>query len=119
MLRTGANGYVLKDTDPRELEMAITHIYKYGFYHSELVTGRMLHILQHSEEKDATELNANEAQFLRLCCSELTYKEIATKMGLSPRTIDGYREILFKRFNTTSRTGLVIYAIRAGICPLY
>jgi DNA-binding CsgD family transcriptional regulator len=58
------------------------------------------------------ELNAAELKFLRLVCSDLTYKEIAVEMGKSPRTIDGYRDGLLKKLNVKSRTGLVLYAIR-------
>jgi len=115
MLRNGANGYVLKDSDPEELRFAISEVHRHGFYHSELVTGRMLHILHDSENRMNAEMNDREKQFLEYCCTELTYKEIADKMFLSPRTIDGYREALFKKLNVTTRTGLAIYAIKAGI----
>lgn len=115
MLRNGANGYVLKDSDPEELRVAILEVYKNGFYHSDLVTGRMLHILHDPNGKINIELNDRETQFLVHCCTELTYKEIADLMYLSPRTIDGYRESLFKKLNLTTRTGLVMYAIKAGI----
>ncbi len=115
MLRNGANGYVLKDTDPEDLKVAITRVYKDGFYHSELVTGRMLNILHDPNGRINTELNEKELQFLGYCCTELTYKEIADKMYLSARTIDGYREALFKKLNITTRTGLAMYAIKAGV----
>lgn len=115
MLRNGANGYVLKDSDPEELKNAINAIYKDGFYHSDVVTGRMLHIMHDPEGKVNMELTDREIQFMKFCASELTYKEIADDMGLSPRTIDGYREALFKKLNITTRTGLAMYAIKAGI----
>jgi DNA-binding NarL/FixJ family response regulator len=116
MLRCGACGYLLKDSDPLELERAIRHAYKDGFYHSELITGRMKRMV---DENDKTqELSEKELQFLNLCCSELTYKEIAERMFLSPRTIDGYREALFAKLNITSRTGLAIYAIKTGLITL-
>ncbi len=115
MLRSGANGYVLKDSDPEELRFAISEVYRHGFYHSELVTGRMLHILHDPDNKVNAELNDRETAFLKLCCTELTYKEIADQMFLSPRTIDGYREALFKKLNITTRTGLAMYAIKAGM----
>lgn len=114
MLRSGANGYVLKDSDPAELHQAINKVHKEGFYCSELVTGRMLNAM-HNDEKDPEEISDRELQFLEFCGSELTYKEIAEKMYLSPRTIDGYRENLFRKLNITTRTGLVMYAIKAGI----
>jgi two-component system invasion response regulator UvrY len=115
MLRSGANGYVLKDSDPEDLRIAITKVYKDGFYHSELVTGRMLNILHDPDGKMNIELNERELNFLGLCCTELTYKEIADQMFLSPRTIDGYRESLFRKLNITTRTGLAMYAIKAGV----
>ena len=118
MLRSGANGYILKDNDPEDLRIAITQVYKNGFYHSELVTGRMLHLLHDPEKKAVLDLSERELNFLKLCCTELTYKEIADQMFLSPRTIDGYREALFDKLKITSRTGLVIYAIKAGMVDL-
>ena len=115
MLRNGANGYILKDSDPEELRIAILEVYKNGFYHSDIVTGRMLHILHDPNGKISIDLNERELQFLASCCTELTYKEIADLMYLSPRTIDGYREALFKKLNITTRTGLAMYAIKAGV----
>jgi len=47
-----------------------------------------------------------------MACSELTYKEIAEKMMLSPKTVDGYRRDIFKRLGLRNRVGLVMYALR-------
>jgi len=115
MLRNGANGYVLKDADPSELRNAILQIHEHGFYYSDLVTGRLMKMLQSPGGKADTTLNEKELQFLALCCTEKTYREIAEEMVLSPRTIDGYREALFAKLDVKSRTGLAIYAIKAGI----
>lgn len=113
MLRCGASGYVLKDADPSELNTAIQNIYTQGLYHSDLVTGRMLRAI--NENKSIELLSAKEIQFLSLCCKELTYKEIADIMCISPRTVDGYREALFIKLDIKSRTGLIVYAIKTGI----
>lgn len=119
MLRMGANGYVLKDVEPSELKKAISTIHKDGFYHSEIVTGRLVRLSKETTDDDETDvLTEKEIQFLQYCCSELTYKDIAEKMGHSHRTIDGYRDNLFIKLNIKSRTGLVIYAIRSGIVSL-
>lgn len=117
MLRAGAQGYLLKNVSPAEMQRAITDVYQHGFYHSELVTGRMLRML-HDRKSGKAELNENEEEFLRLCCTELTYKEIAERMYKSPRTIDGYREDLFTKLGITSRTGLVLYALKTGIASM-
>lgn len=57
-------------------------------------------------------LNDREIQFLKLVCSDSTYYEIADEMCVSKRTVDGYRDELFKKLNVKSRTGLVLYAIK-------
>ena len=60
-------------------------------------------------------LKDKEIIFLKLACSELTYKEIADQMCLSPKTIDGYRNSLFMKLNIKNRVGLVMYAIKNKI----
>ena len=56
-----------------------------------------------------------EMSFMRLACTELTYKEIAEQMGLNPRTVDNLRDGLFEKLNIRSRIGLAMYAIRNGL----
>lgn len=119
MLRAGAGGYILKDSQPHVLRAAIESLHKHGFYHSEMVTGKILHqVISKPKETSSTELNAKELQFLKLCCSEMTYKEIADIMQINHRTIDNYRDQLFDKLNIKSRTGLVLYALRTGIATL-
>ena len=121
MLKSGARGYILKDSDPAELKAALQALISKGFYHSELVTGKLIHTINHMDDtdhssvKDVLGLNDREIEFLKLVCTELTYKEIAEKMFLSPRTIDGYRDALFEKLGLKSRVGLVLFAIRNGI----
>jgi DNA-binding CsgD family transcriptional regulator len=59
--------------------------------------------------------NERELEFMKLVCTECTYKEIADRMYLSPRTIDGYRDALFEKLNVRTRVGLAMYAVRNGI----
>jgi DNA-binding NarL/FixJ family response regulator len=113
MIRNGASGYVLKESKPAELLEAIKTIYARGVYINELVSGKLIRSL--TAEEDSLDFTKKELEFLRLCCSELTYKEIADKMFVSPRTIDNYRESLFSKLNLKSRTGLVLYAIQNQI----
>jgi len=76
----------------------------------------MLNNLKKESERRADDnlpkINDRENEFLRLACSELTYKEIASKMFVAPRTVDGYREALFEKLNVKNRVGLVLYAIK-------
>ncbi|MEO8110507.1 MAG: response regulator transcription factor [Ginsengibacter sp.] len=120
MFKAGAKGYILKDCDPAELKTALHSLITKGFYYSEMVTGKLIHTINSmgSEDSDVTnvvQLSEREINFLKLVCTECTYKEIAEKMFLSPRTIDGYRDDLFQKLNAKTRVGLVMYAIRNGI----
>lgn len=120
MLHSGARGYVLKDCEPEELTLAIEVLADKGIYHSELVSSKLMHKLQDGPAMtpqgnlipSRAQLTEKEKEFLRLNCSEMTYKEIAAKMGISPRTVDGYRDQLFEKLEIKSRVGLVLYAIK-------
>jgi len=123
MFKAGAKGYILKDSEPPELKKALDSVHEKGYYYSELVTGRLIHSInkmdaENSEAKNQTELSDREKEFLKLACTEMTYKEIAEKMFLSPRTIDGYRDALFEKLQMKTRVGLVMYAIKNGIVTI-
>jgi two-component system, NarL family, invasion response regulator UvrY len=122
MLRNGARGYILKDINPTELKTAIADVLSKGYYYSDLVSGNLLHSIQQSNDdtnnddiQKVLQLKDRDIEFLRLTCSEKTYKEIADQMGVSPRTIDGYRDELFERLGIKSRIGLVLFTIKNGI----
>jgi two-component system, NarL family, invasion response regulator UvrY len=123
MLRNGARGYLLKDTEPKEFKQALDAIMQKGFYYSELVTGKLIHAVnsitdEGNELASSIKLSDREIEFLKLICTEMTYREIAEKMFLSPRTIDGYRDALFEKLNIKTRTGLVIFAIKNNLVQL-
>jgi len=123
MLKNGVKGYILKDADPAELKVALESVINKGFYYSELVTGKLIHTINtldipEHQIRHVLRLNDRELEFLKLACTECTYKEIAEQMYLSPRTIDGYRDTLFEKLNVKTRVGLVLYAIRNGIVAI-
>ena len=123
MLRCGARGYVFKNTEPEILKAAIEEVMEKGFYHSNTVYESMVRPVEDPHNREEGEahdipLTPKEMEFLKQICSELTYKEIAARMSLSPRTLDSYRDILFEKLNIRSRVGLVLYAIRHGIVKI-
>lgn len=123
MIRNGAKGYVLKDCDPSELKTAIQSVLQKGFYHSELVSSKLIHGLSKENEDDKSSpnklaLNEKELEFLKWVCTDLSYKEIADKMHVSPRTVDGYRDTLHEKLEVKSRVGMALFAIKKGIVPL-
>ncbi|WP_443945713.1 response regulator [Pedobacter sp. AW1-32] len=110
MLKSGASGYMLKESTPSDLMIAIRAVAEKGFYVNELVSGRLFVALKEDEQKP--NFTEKELTFLQYCSSEMTYKEIADLMHISPRTVDNYRESLFAKLNIKSRTGLVVYGIK-------
>jgi two-component system, NarL family, invasion response regulator UvrY len=120
MFRLGVTGYLLKNTDADELKKALDSVINKNVYLSEYVSAKLVSGLHTDtgENIKPTILNEREKEFLRLACTELTYKDIAEKMNLSPRTVDDYRQSLFTRLKVHSRVGLVLYAIRNGIAEV-
>jgi two-component system, NarL family, invasion response regulator UvrY len=123
MIKNGAKGYILKDSSPPELKTALDSVVSKGFHYSERVTGKLIHSINQMDEEDNTtkqvlNLNDKEVEFLKLVGTEMTYKEIAQQMHLSPRTIDGYRDNLFDKLNIKSRVGLVMFAIKNGVIQM-
>ncbi len=118
MLRKGAKGYLLKDIHPEILNTALQELMDKGYYHSEKVSETLLHSLNPDEELGLLDFKENELTFIQLACSEMTYKEIADIMGLSPKTIDGYRHDLFNRLKIKNRVGLVIFALKKNLIKL-
>lgn len=113
MITNGAKGYLLKDTHPTAFKEALLEVYNRGFYYSEMVSGYLINKLGNHDIKIT--LKEREVEFIKLACTEKTYKEIADGMCLSPKTIDGYRENLFQKLEIKTRIGLVLYAIKNKI----
>jgi two-component system invasion response regulator UvrY len=119
MVKLGVQGYLSKDIEVSDVHAALDAISAKGFYFTEQVTGVMAQSMQNEGLKKPEEhwntMSENEREFLKLACTEYTYHQIADKMRLSPKTIDGYREDLFKRFNVKSRVVLALFAVRNGL----
>lgn len=119
MLKFGVKGFIGKDIEPKELKMALTKIFSNGFYYTDRMTEHLINSLQHPDDTEGIEkLTDNEIKFLKLACSEDTYSQIASKMSLSPKTIDGYRESVFNKLRVKSRVGLVLFSIKSNLVKL-
>lgn len=112
MIRAGAKGYLLKDTEKSVLENALKEIAANGYYHTNTVSKLLVKSLD-GNNKDA--LRDREIEFIKHACTEMTYNEIASVMFLSPKTVQGYRDSVFSKLNLKNRTGLVIYALKNGL----
>jgi two-component system, NarL family, invasion response regulator UvrY len=124
MLQMGVKGYLSKDIEVEDMHLALESITNKGVYYSDLVSGIMAQNIQNNTTAGAvkagkmTDLSENEREFIKLACTDLTYHQIADKMNLSPKTIDGYRESLFHKFSVKNRVSLAMYAVKNGLVKL-
>lgn len=121
LLQAGVKGFLKKDITPSDLQFAIKSVVQSGYYYSTETAGRLANLFRKRSEDlrlNHLMLTKQEFEFLRLVCSDLTYKEIAQKMGITPRVIDTIRDGLFVKLDVKSRVGLAMVAIRNGIVTL-
>jgi DNA-binding NarL/FixJ family response regulator len=110
MLRAGARGYLMKDTKKEILQEALEQVVEKGYYHTNTIAKLLVGSL--TKKPAEIQLKEREIEFIEYACTEMTYKEIAEKMFLSPKTIEGYRDSIYEKLEIKNRIGLVLYAIR-------
>ncbi len=119
LLQSGVKGFLKKDIHPSELKFALHSVMQYGYYYSSHTTGKLANLFREKPRQNSALsralLTEQEMQFLGLACSELTYKEIAQRMNLNPRSVDTLRDHLFNKLDVKSRVGLAIYSLKHGI----
>ena len=119
LLQVGVRGFLKKDIHPVELKTALLAVAENGYYYSQNTTGKLASFFHKTHSKQSSIgkalLNETEIEFLKLASHDITYKEIAATMHLTPRSVDGYRDALFEKLDVKSRVGLAIYAVKNGI----
>lgn len=124
MIKLGVRGYLSKDIDPEDLHAALNDISRGDYHYTKFLTGKLIHsVLKDKEsvndngilsdaEKKWTRLTQREKEFVRLACTEDTYQEIASKLFVAVKTVDGYRESVFEKLEVRNRIALVLFAIK-------
>lgn len=118
MIKAGCCAYLLKDMNVDELYLALVEIYEKGHYNADVINLNYRRLITRAKNEEQVQLTRQELIFLKLACSDLTYKQIAAEMHLAERTIDGYRESVFGKFNVQSRVGMALEAIRRKLVTL-
>lgn len=120
LMENGANGYLLKSTDPQEIKKAILEVSTKGYYLNNFVN-RILLKKTITKAKSIGQLTNNinvtqkEKDILRYICMEFTSQEIGDKMNLSARTVESIKERLMERFGVKNTAGLVFFAVKNEI----
>ncbi|SIR17372.1 response regulator transcription factor [Chryseobacterium sp. RU33C] len=115
MIRSGAKGYLLKNTHPRDLETALTRLNSDGFFYPDWASKIIFSNLNKETETEiAVRISDREKEFLKYTVTELSYKEIADRMCCSPRTVESYRDQLCEKLDLKTRVGLAVFAIKNG-----
>jgi DNA-binding NarL/FixJ family response regulator len=124
MIDVGASSYLLKNTSPKVVVHTINEVFDKGFYYDDKVL-KSIHenALSSSGKKiksdlDKKLLSKREREVLELICSQLTTSEIAEKLFISPRTVDGHRNNLLIKTASKNVAGLVIYGIQKKLIEL-
>jgi two-component system response regulator DegU len=120
MMEMGVHAFLLKNTEPDELERAIYAVVEKDFYHNDLVASALrknFNDKKHTRNPllKSTELSDREKDIVRLLCQELTNKEIGDRLGLSERTVENHRYRILEKLSLKSTIGLVRYAYDSGI----
>ena len=120
LIETGAHGYLVKDSDPQEVYEAITSVHSKGSYINQLT----LKAIQRNMGKKSRPLQSfaditkREVEILQLTCQQYTAEEIAQKLFISVKTVNGHRNNLLQKTGSRNVTGLVIYAIKNQLVEL-
>lgn len=115
LLQAGVHGFLKKDIHPAELKKTLLTVASGEYYYSNHTTVKIASLFRKQATLEKMILNETEIEFLKLASTDMTYKEIAHAMHMTPRHIDSYRDSLFTKLEVKSRVGLAIYAVKNGI----
>ena len=117
-LRAGASGYILKESAPRELELAIESVARGKLFLSPTISRQVIEVFlgQASGQADPLDqLTPRQREILQLIAEGHSSKQIAHRLDASVKTIESHRASLMERLDIHDIAGLVRYAIRQGL----
>lgn len=120
LMENGANGYLLKNTEPDEIRKSIYAVYENGYYFNDVVNKALLKklVLKNNLKPSFNQnidLTERELQVLKLICEEKTAVEIGKEIFLSPRSVEGIRQRLVEKVGVRNTAGLVMFAVKNGV----
>ncbi len=117
MIRAGVSGYLPKSCDPEEIKAALISIQQTGRYDSPLYLENV-HAALHASRIKQPNFTEREILFLKHCCTDMTYIQIAQQMKCTAKSVEGYRDSLFRKLSVNSRVSLALFAVRSGFVTI-
>lgn len=120
-LRHGAVAYLLKDSAPMELELAMTAVLRGETYLSPAVSKGVLDDYVHrlrEDDQPSEHLSPRQREVLQLIAEGLSTKDIARRLDLSVKTVETHRTTLMRQLDVHEVTGLVRHALKLGLVTL-
>jgi len=117
-LDAGVGGYVVKEDAARELIDAVRAVARGDVYLSPRIAGSVVQAVRRGPPPKVPHLTPRERDVVRLLAEGLTSKEIAGRLDLSPKTVDGHRAAIMDKLGIRSVAGIVKYAIRNHLTDL-
>ncbi len=121
MVEEGVCGYLSKSCSMEELQEAIVKVYTSGFFFTDLIKNALQQSSDFRKKQllhfnnNVADLTIREKEIINLICKEYTNAEIADKLFISPRTVEGHRNNLLMKTGSKNTAGLVVFAIKHGI----
>ncbi len=120
MLEAGAKGYLLKNSDKKEIVDAIKSVYRQIPYYCRSTSTKLAQLIARSQynpfgPSDKLVFSPREIEIIQCICREMTNKEIGDRLFLSTRTVEGHRQKITEKIQAKTTTGIVIYAIKNGL----
>jgi len=120
MLEAGAKGYLLKNADKHEIVEAVKSVYNQEPYYCRHTSNKLAQMVAKSKfnpykQHTKPEFNERESEIITDICNGLTSKQIAEKIFLSVRTVEGIRMKIMEKMEVKNTAGIIIYAIKHGL----
>lgn len=122
MLKAGASGFLLKTCTTRELSFAIETVMTGQSYLTPSIADMVLkdyvHGLSMDSVSDSSILSGREREVLQMVAEGHTSKEIASRLYLSPKTVEIHRQKIMDKLGVHNIAALTKHAIRIGLTSL-
>lgn len=115
LVRYGASSYLLKNCDPKQLIQTINQVYENGLFFDSGMMNIIINSRKGKKFSSSYNLSKREVEILQLLCKQMSTREIADKLCLSERTVEGHRKNMLDKTGSKNSIGLILWGIKNEI----